>query len=354
MPGALSVEEEMGKKATIVVTGGAGYIGSHVLLALRDCGWPVLAVDNLATGVAGLVPEDVKLVQADCGDAGRMGALLAEHDAGAVMHFAASALVPESVSDPMKYYLNNTANTASLIDTCISAGVKMFIYSSSAAVYGEPDVAFVSEQQPPRPVSPYGKSKLMGEQILEDAASAHPFCYVALRYFNVAGADPAGRSGQATPNATHLIKVACETAAGTRPFMEIYGTDYDTPDGTCIRDYIHVTDLADAHMAALGYLMSGADSGVLNCGYGYGHSVLDVIAAVREVAGVDIDAREAARRPGDVAQLVCASQRIREQLGWSPKHDHLATMVRTAYEWECRLRDGTAFVKQRRNQPPAG
>ena len=321
---------------------------------MRDSGWPVVAVDNLVTGVAGLVPEDVKLVQADCGDAERMGALLADHEAGAVMHLAASTLVPESVSDPMKYYLNNTTKTASLVDTCIRSGVEMFIYSSSAAVYGELDVAFVSEEQPPRPVSPYGKSKLMGEEILKDAASAHPFRYVALRYFNVAGADPAGRSGQATPNATHLIKVACETAAGTRPFMEVYGTDYGTPDGTCIRDYIHVTDLADAHMAALGYLMSGADSGVLNCGYGRGHSVLDVIAAVREVAGVEFDAREAERRPGDVAQLVCASQRIREQLNWAPKYDRLATMVQTAYEWECRLRDGTAFVKQRRNQPPDG
>ena len=344
----------MGEQPTIVVTGGAGYIGSHVLLALRDSGWPVVAVDNLVTGVASLVPEDVKFVRADCGDAERVGALLAEYGAGAVMHFAASTLVPESVSDPMKYYLNNTANTASLVDICIASGVEILVYSSSAAVYGEPDVAFVSEEQPPRPVSPYGKSKLMGEQILEDAARAHPFRYVALRYFNVAGADPAGRSGQATPNATHLIKAACETAAGTRPFMEVYGTDYDTPDGTCIRDYIHVTDLADAHMAALGYLMSGADSGVFNCGYGRGHSVLDVIAAVREVAGVEFDAREAARRPGDVAQLVCASQRIRERLNWAPKHDRLATMVRTAYEWECRLRDGTTFVKQRGSRPPRG
>ena len=321
---------------------------------MRDAGWPVIAVDNLVTGVASLVPEDVKLVKADCGDADQMRALLAEHDAGVVMHFAASALVPESVSDPMKYYLNNTANTASLIDSCIRAGVETFIYSSSAAVYGEPNVGFVSEEQPPCPLSPYGKSKLMGEQMLADAASAHSFRYVALRYFNVAGADPAGRSGQATPYATHLIKVACEAAAGTRPFMEVFGTDYDTPDGTCIRDYIHVTDLADAHMAALHCLMSGADSGVVNCGYGCGHSVLDVIAAVREVSGVDIDAREAARRPGDVAQLVCASQRIRDRLNWAPKHDHLATMVQTAYDWECRLRDGTAFLKQRGNQPPDG
>ena len=250
----------MTARPTILVTGGAGYIGSHVVLALRDSGWPVVAVDNLVTGVASLVPQDVALVQADCGDAGRMRALLAEHAVGAVMHFAASTVVPESVADPMTYYLNNTVNTARLIAACIGAGVGRFIYSSTAAVYGEAGASFVSEEEPPRPVSPYGKSKLMGEDMLADAARAHPFRFVALRYFNVAGADPAGRSGQATPQATHLVKVACQAAAGVRPFMEIYGSDYDTPDGTCVRDYIHVSDLADAHIAALDRLMSGADS----------------------------------------------------------------------------------------------
>ena len=335
----------MTARPTIVVTGGAGYIGSHVLLALRDSGWPVVAVDNLATGVASLVPEDVPLVKADCGDVDRMRTLLAEHEAGAVMHFAASTVVPESVADPMKYYLNNAVNTARLIEACIGAGVGRFIYSSTAAVYGETGVAFVSEEEPPRPVSPYGKSKLMGEEMLADAAHAHPFRFVALRYFNVAGADPAGRSGQATPHATHLVKVACQAAAGVRPFMEIYGSDYDTPDGTCVRDYIHVSDLADAHVAALDHLMSGADSTVVNCGYGRGYSVLEVIDAVRRVSGVDFDARRVSRRPGDVAQLVCASRLMRERFGWRPKHDRLDTIVRTAYGWECRLRDGTAFER---------
>lgn len=334
---------EMTARPTIIVTGGAGYIGSHVLLALRDAGWPVVAVDNLVTGVAGLVPDDVVLVKADCGDADRMRALLAEHAVGAVMHFAASTVVPESVADPMKYYLNNTVNTASLVQACISTGVQRFIYSSTAAVYGEAGVSFVSEEEPPRPVSPYGKSKLMGEEILTDAANAHPFRFVALRYFNVAGADPTGRSGQATPHATHLVKVACQAAACVRPFMEIYGSDYDTPDGTCVRDYIHVSDLADAHMAALDHLMSGADSTVVNCGYGRGYSVLEVIDAVRRASGVDFDARKVSRRPGDVAQLVCTSRLIRERFGWTPKHDRLDTIVRTAYDWECRMRDGTAF-----------
>ena len=335
----------MTARPTIVVTGGAGYIGSHVLLALRDAGWPVVAVDNLVTGVAGLVPNDVTLVKADCGDAGRMRALLAEHAVGAVMHFAASTVVPESVTDPMKYYLNNAVNTARLIEACIGAGVRRFIYSSTAAVYGEAGTSFVSEEEPPRPVSPYGKSKLMGEQMLADAAHAHPFSFVALRYFNVAGADPAGRSGQATPHATHLVKVACQAAAGVRPHMEIYGSDYDTPDGTCVRDYIHVSDLADAHIAALDHLMSGADSTVVNCGYGRGCSVLEVIDAVRRVSGVDLDARRVSRRPGDVAQLVCASQLMRKRFGWQPKYDRLDTIVRTAYGWECRMRDGTAFER---------
>lgn len=335
----------MTARPTIVVTGGAGYIGSHVLLALRDSGWPVVAVDNLVTGVACLVPADVMLVKADCGDAERMRALLAEHAAGAVMHFAASTVVPESVADPMKYYLNNAVNTARLIEACIGAGVGKFIYSSTAAVYGEAEATFVSEEEPPRPVSPYGKSKLMGEEMLADAAQAHPFRFVALRYFNVAGADPAGRSGQATPHATHLVKVACQAAAGVRPFMEIYGSDYDTPDGTCVRDYIHVSDLADAHIAALDHLMSGADSTVVNCGYGRGYSVLEVIDAVRRASGVDFDACRVSRRPGDVAQLVCASRLMRERFGWRPKHDRLDTIVRTAYGWECRLRDGTAFER---------
>ncbi len=243
----------------------------------------------------------------------------------------------------MKYYINNSVKTAILIECCIRSGVEMFIYSSTAAVYGEPSSPFVAEEHSPCPVNPYGKSKLVGERMLEDAASVHPFRYVALRYFNAAGADPVGRTGQATPNASHLIKIACETAVGARPFMEVYGTDYDTPDGTCVRDYVHVSDLANAHLAALEHLRSGAESTVINCGYGRGHSVLDVIAAARQVSGAAIDVRRAARRPGDVAQLVCDSRRLRERLGWEPEYDRLETMVRTAYDWECRLRDRTAF-----------
>lgn len=330
----------MTTKPAILVTGGAGYIGSHAVLALRDQGWPVIVLDNLATGVAALVPADVPFVEGDCGDAAVVDRLLAEHKIAAVLHFAASTVVPESVADPMKYYLNNTANTARLIDRCIGAGVGAFIYSSTAAVYGEPDVTAVSEDVPPQPISPYGKGKLMGETMLADAAQAHPFRFMALRYFNVAGADPAGRSGQSTPQATHLIKVACEVAAGKRSRMEIYGTDYDTPDGTCIRDYIHVSDLVDAHIAALDHLLGGGASGIVNCGYGHGHSVREVVDAVRRESGIDIDARPAPRRPGDMARLVCTSERIRDWLGWTPKHDDLATMVRTAYAWERRLLKG--------------
>lgn len=328
-------------RPTIAVTGGAGYVGSHVVLALRDQDWPVLVVDNLECGDSGLVPEGVEFISADCGDADRMLALFIKHQVHAVMHLAGSTLVPESVADPMKYYLNNTGSTANLIESCIRSNVGKFIYSSTAAVYGHAGGSTrVSEEEPPRPVTPYGKSKLMGEEMLADAASAHPFRYIALRYFNVAGADPAGRSGQSNPNATHLVSVACQTAVGARACMEIYGTDYDTPDGTCVRDYVHVSDVADAHTVALEHLMRGAESGVFNCGYGHGHSVLDVVAAVRLISGADICVREASRRPGDVPELVCSAQRIRETLGWAPKHDDLSTIVRTAYDWECRQRDG--------------
>ena len=328
-------------RPTILVTGGAGYIGSHVTLALRDRDWPVVVVDNLESGHASLVPDGVEFVKADCGDADRMRALFAKHQVHAVMHLAASTLVSESVANPLKYYLNNTVKTANLIESCIMSKVGMFVYSSTAAVYGTAGgSACVTEEETPRPITPYGKSKLMGEEMLADAANACPFRYIALRYFNVAGADPAGRSGQSNPDATHLISVACQTAVGARASMDIYGTDYDTPDGTCVRDYVHVSDVADAHTAALEHLMRGAESGAFNCGYGHGHSVLDVIAAVRLVSGADICVREASRRPGDVPELVCSAQRIRDKLGWSPKHDQLSTIVRTAYDWESRRRDG--------------
>ena len=327
-------------RQTIVVTGGAGYIGSHVTLALRDLGWPVLVVDNFETGLTRLVPDGVEFVDADCGDADRMRDLFAKRQVHAVMHLAASTSVPESVVDPMKYYLNNTANTARLIESCIRSDVEMFVFSSTAAVYGNVEgSAYVSEEDPPRPITPYGKSKLIGEEILADAARAYPFRYIALRYFNVAGADPAGRSGQSNKNASHLISVACQTAVGVRASMEIFGTDYDTPDGTCVRDYVHVSDVADAHTAAFEHLMRGADSGVFNCGYGHGHSVQEVIAAVRHVTGADICVREASRRAGDVPELVCSAQRIRNKLGWTPKHDQLTTIVQTAYDWERRQSD---------------
>lgn len=338
----------MSKQETIVVTGGAGYIGSHAVLALQKSGWPVIVVDNLVTGVAALLPSGVPLVVADCGDAARMREIFAEHDVAAVMHFAASTVVPESVADPMKYYLNNTANTARLIDACVASGIGAFIYSSTAAVYGEPDVSAVSEDVPARPISPYGKGKLMGETMLADTARAHPLRFMALRYFNVAGADPQGRSGQSTPQATHLIKVACEVAAGKRPYLEIFGDNYDTPDGTCIRDYIHVSDLVDAHIAALEHLLAGGDSEIVNCGYGHGHSVREVVDAVCRETGIDIEARPAARRPGDMARLVCTSERIRELLGWQPRHDEIGAMVRTAYAWECRLRDDAGLLSQTR------
>ena len=334
----------MAKQGTILVTGGAGYIGSHAVLALREAGWNVVVFDNLVTGLATLVPRDVPLIEANCGDARRLDDVFAEFDIVAVMHFAASTVVPESVANPLKYYLNNTANTARVIDRCVAAGVGTFIYSSTAAVYGEPDIAVVSEDVPPRPISPYGKGKLMGETILEDTARAHPFRYMALRYFNVAGADPAGRSGQSTPQATHLIKVACEVAAGKRARMEIFGDDYDTPDGTCIRDYIHVSDLVDAHIAALDHLLAGGAGGIVNCGYGHGHSVREVVDMVRRETEIDIEARVAPRRPGDMARLVCTSERIRKLLGWRPRYDDLGVMVRTAYAWECRQRaaDGSS------------
>ncbi len=329
-------------QSNVVVTGGAGYIGSHVALALRDAGWPVIIVDNLATGAVNLVPDGVMFINADCGDTEHMRMLFAEYRTCAVIHLAASVSVPESVSFPVKYYLNNTANTARLIEICVDANVEKFIYSSTAAIYGEPEFVPVSENAPPRPVSPYGKSKLMGEEMLADVTCAHPLRYVTLRYFNVAGADAVGRVGP-TEEASHLVRVALKTAAGLRSSMEIYGTDYDTPDGTCIRDYVHVSDLAEAHVAALNYLVAGGESNVFNCGYGRGHSVREVISTVRRVTGVNFKTNKAPRRRGDIARLICASQRIRDSLGWLPKYDNLATIVRTAWNWECRLRDGTAF-----------
>ena len=319
---------------SVLVTGGAGYIGSHMVLELLDAGEQVVVLDNLSTGYDWAVVEPARLVVGDIADEALVGALLRDHDVDAVIHFAGSIIVPESVSDPLGYYHNNTVKSRALMAACVDAGVGRFIFSSTAAVYGIPENNPVFEGTPTEPISPYGASKLMTEWMLRDAAAAYDFRYAALRYFNVSGADPQGRAGQSTPQATHLIKVACETAAGKRPHMQIFGRDYDTPDGTCIRDYIHVSDLAAAHARALDHLRGGGESLVLNCGYGHGASVLEVIDAVEGVAGRTIDKRDAPRRAGDPPALVAGAQRIREKLGWQPKHDDLNMIVRNALDWE--------------------
>ncbi|WP_119680496.1 UDP-glucose 4-epimerase GalE [Indioceanicola profundi] len=322
------------ENGTVLVTGGAGYIGSHAALALLDGGWNVVVLDNLCTGRRHLVPDRASFVEGDVADQNLVSSLLTGRRIDAVMHFAGSVVVPESVADPLKYYANNTSATRSLIGCCVEAGVERMIFSSTAAVYGTPDTRMVDEGAPTRPISPYGRSKLMSEWMLEDVARAHPFRFTALRYFNVAGADPEGRSGQATPNATHLIKVACEVAAGKRTGFDIFGTDYDTPDGTCVRDYIHVADLAAAHVQALERLMAGGESIIMNCGYGRGYSVREVVAAVERGSGRSIHAAAGDRRPGDPVALVADNRRIREVLGWTPKHDDLDFIVRTALDWE--------------------
>ncbi|AUN33925.1 UDP-glucose 4-epimerase GalE [Niveispirillum cyanobacteriorum] len=322
---------------TVLVTGGAGYIGSHAVLALRAAGRAVVVLDDLSTGDRNLIPADVPMIVGDVADTDRTGALLRDHRIGTVMHFAGSIIVPESVADPLKYYRNNTAASRSLIETCIKTGVGRFIFSSTAAVYGNPPTRMVTEQTPVAPVSPYGWSKLMTEQMLADVAAAHQaFRYIALRYFNVAGADPQGRAGQVTPNATHLIKLACETALGRRKVLNIFGSDYPTPDGTCIRDYIHVSDLADAHVCALNHLEKGGNSLVLNCGYGRGYSVRQVAEAVDRAAGRPLPKVEAPRRIGDPVELVADSTRLRDLLGWRPRVDDLDLIVSHALAWERR------------------
>ncbi|MDX2307796.1 MAG: UDP-glucose 4-epimerase GalE [Hyphomicrobium sp.] len=319
---------------TVLVTGGAGYIGSHMTLALRDAGEAVIVLDNLSTGFRRAVAPGAALVVGDVGDLDLVRAIIRRQKVEAIVHFAGSIVVPESVADPLGYYLNNTVKSRALIEAAVSCGVQKMIFSSTAAVYGNPVENPVSETSALVPVSPYGASKLMTEIMLADVARAHDFRYVALRYFNVAGADPAGRSGQSTPRATHLIKVACETALGQRTHMEVFGTDYPTPDGTCIRDYIHVSDLISAHMAALAYLRDGGKSDVFNCGYTRGFSVLEVVDAVRRASGTNFEARLSDRRPGDPAAIVAASTKIRETLGWKPAYDDLDTIVRHALAWE--------------------
>jgi len=326
----------------ILVTGGAGYIGSHTVLELIAAGEKVVVLDNLSTGFRSAVPDDVPLIVGDFGDEDLVTELLAKHDVEAIIHFAAKIVVPDSLADPLGYYLNNTAMARTLLACAVDCGVKHFIFSSTAAVYGEPVQVPVSESETLKPMSPYGRSKLMVEWMLEDTAKAHNLSYVVLRYFNVAGADPQGRIGQSTRNATHLIKVAVQTALGRRAGMEVFGTDYPTPDGSCLRDYIQVTDLARAHVDALNYLRAGGGNLTCNVGYARGYSVLDVIDVVKKVSGVDFPVRRSARRPGDPAAIVAANDRIRAELGWTPQHDNLSEIVRQALDWERRLHNRPA------------
>jgi UDP-glucose 4-epimerase len=320
----------------ILVTGGAGYIGSHVLLQLQERGERVVVIDNLYTGFRQAV-RDIPLVVGDVADRDLVTRTLREYEVDTVLHFAANTIVPESVSDPLKYYGNNTCATRSLLQTCLAEQVRSVVFSSTAAVYGIPAGGIAAEDQALAPINPYGTSKLMSEWILRDVAAASALRYVSLRYFNVAGSDPQGRIGQATRRATLLIKVACEAAVGRRPFVSIFGTDYDTHDGTGIRDYIHVEDLARAHLDALDYLRHGGASTVLNCGYGHGYSVREVLESVERVAGKSLSVREEPRRAGDPPVLVARAERIRRELGWQPRLDDLDAIVRSSLAFESKL-----------------
>lgn len=326
------------KKVPVLVTGGAGYIGSHAVLALADAGWRVAVIDNLSTGFAFAVPEGVPLYQGDIADADLLARIIAEQGIGAIMHFAGSIIVPESVENPLKYYENNTVKSRALIEAAVRGGVQHFIFSSTAATYGIPEVERVTEDTPREPINPYGWSKLMTERMLADASVAHGFNYCALRYFNVAGADPQGRTGQSTAGATHLIKVACEAATGKRDHVGVFGTDFDTPDGTGVRDYIHVSDLAAAHVLALEALIDQPERSLtMNCGYGRGFSVLEVLDAVDRVTNRTIERRMEARRAGDPGQLISDPARIRATLSWQPRFADLDTIVTHALQWERRL-----------------
>ena len=325
----------MSTKPAVLVTGGAGYIGSHAVLALREAGWPVVVIDNLVTGFRWAVPDDVPFVEASIDDEAVVAATLAEHAICAIIHFAGSVVVPESVVDPLKYYLNNTVRSRSLIDSAVRAGVAHFIFSSTAATYGIPASVPVAEDAVTQPINPYGTSKLMTEAMLRDVAAAHPINYCALRYFNVAGADPHGRTGQSTAGATHLIKIAAEAATGKRASVSVYGTDYATPDGTGVRDYIHVSDLADAHVAALDWLVANpSQNATMNAGYGRGFSVSEVLDAVDRVTNLKLDRRMEGRRAGDPDALVADNTRILATLDWTPKRADLDGIVRDALAWE--------------------
>jgi UDP-glucose 4-epimerase len=318
---------------TILVTGGAGYIGSHVVKQLASSGREVVTLDNLSTGFREAITHGT-LIVGDTGDSGLVSELLGDSAIDTVMHFAAHTIVPESVADPLKYYGNNTCATRSLLECCIRAGVRHFVFSSTAAVYGIPESGEATESMPTAPINPYGMSKLMSEYMLRDLSAATDLRHVILRYFNVAGSDPDGVIGQSTPNATLLIKVACEVATGKRPVLSVFGTDYPTPDGTGVRDFIHVTDLADAHVKALDYLESGAGSEILNCGYGRGFSVRDVIATVERLTGEPLAVQEAPRRAGDPPSLIAGAERIRDVLNWYPQHDDLDKIVASSLNWE--------------------
>jgi UDP-glucose 4-epimerase len=320
----------------ILVTGGAGYIGSHVLLQLQARGERVVVIDNLYTGFRQAV-RTAPLVVGDIGDRALVAQVLREHDVDTVMHFAANTIVPESVSDPLKYYGNNTAATRNLLEACMQHGVRQLVFSSTAAVYGIPAGGIAREEMPLTPINPYGTSKLMSEWIMRDLAAVSDFRYVALRYFNVAGSDPQERIGQSTRKATLLIKVACEAIVGKRPHVSIFGTDYDTPDGTGVRDYIHIEDLASAHVAALDYLRAGGKPTTLNCGYSHGYSVREVLDGVQRVAGQKLTIKEEPRRDGDPPVLVAEAKKIRAQLGWTPRLDDLDAIIDCSLRWERKL-----------------
>ncbi|GLR48741.1 UDP-glucose 4-epimerase GalE [Sphingomonas astaxanthinifaciens] len=325
-------------KPPVLVTGGAGYIGSHAVLALHDAGWPVVVVDNLSNGTREAVPDAVPLIEADIGDAAAMETILQEQGVAAIMHFAGSIVVPESVTDPHFYYRNNTVATHALVGAALKQGVRHLLFSSTAATYGAPETVPIDEDTPTRPINPYGWSKLMSEQMLRDCAAAYDVNFGALRYFNVAGADPKGRSGQVGKGATHLLKVACEAAVGKRTHVDVFGTDYPTPDGTCIRDYIHVADLANAHVLALEALIAEPkDSFTLNCGYGRGTSVLEMLDALDRVNGTPVKRVMGPRRAGDPPQLVAANRRLVERLGWQPRFADTDVIIESALSWERRL-----------------
>jgi UDP-glucose 4-epimerase len=327
----------MGDLMTVLVTGGAGYIGSHMVLALAEAGESVVVIDNLSTGFSTSLPEGVPLFIGDAADENLVEGVIAAHGVESIVHFAGSVVVPDSMRDPLAYYRNNTMTTRSLLNAAVKCGVHRFIFSSTAAVYGNPERMPVTEDAPTRPLSPYGSSKLMTEIMLHDVAAAHGMNYVVLRYFNVAGADPLARIGLATAGATHLLKIAVEAATGQRAKIDVFGTDYPTPDGSCIRDFIHVSDLAQAHRAALSYLRAGGQSTTLNCGYGHGYSVLETIEAVRRVSGRNFAVQTAPRRPGDIMTMIADTSRIAATLNWTPQYADLETIAAHALAWEEKL-----------------